>query len=173
MLTERENFQSAHQHNESQLVKNVQAMFHFISDIESVNGWFNVRSAIRNGFLKEHQGTCLSTDAAEGFAMSKLKTIRKHHSDGLYVQFGNSFALVLRYDELANLLLQIAEMKWYRKIHTEIVSDVLLPSVEVHEAIAEYLSRANIKIDPNVVQKFLGINKAGHGEKMHWFYCKR
>ena len=36
----------------NQLVKNVQAMFHFISDIESVNGWFNVRSAIRNGFLK-------------------------------------------------------------------------------------------------------------------------
>ena len=53
----------------------------------------------------------------------------------------------------------MAEMKWFRKIHTDIVSDVLLQSVEVHEAIAEYLSRANIKIDPNVVQKVLGINK--------------
>ena len=53
----------------------------------------------------------------------------------------------------------MAEMKWFRKIHTDLVSDVLLQSVEIHEAIAEYLSRANIKIDPNVVQKILGINK--------------
>ena len=100
------------------LMKHLQALFHFISSIDSVNGWFSIKSAIRSGFVKEHEDSNL--DKAESFSKGKLETIRKRHSNSLHVQFGNSF------------------VKWFRKIHTDIVSDVLLQSVEVHEAIAEY-----------------------------------
>ena len=62
------------------LVEHLQALFHFISGVDSVNGWFSVKSAIMNGFLKEHQDSDLSTkEKANEFAKNKLKTIRKYH----------------------------------------------------------------------------------------------
>ena len=96
-----------------------------------------------------------STHVRFGIYISQLGY--KYHKS--LIQFGNACALVLKYDELSSLLLQMAEMKWYRKIHTQVVTDTLLPSVEVHEALVKYLSAINAKIDPRAVQNILGVNK--------------
>ena len=59
------------------LMKNLQALFHFIISIDSVNGWFSIKSAIRSGYSKEHADS--SSEKAESFAKGKLETIRKRH----------------------------------------------------------------------------------------------
>ena len=66
------------------LVEHLHALFNFIGGVDSVNGWFSVKSVIMNGFLKEHQDIDLSTkEKANEFAKNKLKTVRKYHLDGL------------------------------------------------------------------------------------------
>ena len=70
----------------------LQALSHFLAQIESSNNRFNLRDAMRSAFIIQHaeQGVDLDFKQADNLARSKLRTIRRLISTDDRQSFGST-----------------------------------------------------------------------------------
>jgi hypothetical protein len=137
------------------------SLFQFLENLEKVDGLFQVCDALRHAYMREaaDAGEELDYTDADHMAHGRMKTLRP-----LFVaagvkqaKFGRVSSFALSYPELADLLLQDKKLRWFRQLHITITSDALLPSPEVHIALAAHLEAIRSRIDVSTVAAVLGV----------------
>jgi hypothetical protein len=146
------------------LTKVLGDIFHFLAHLERANGKFQVRDALRHAYLRASQdrGESLDWTDADTKAKDRLKALGPilETAGATKERFGKVEALCLSYPALADMLLQERQFSWFRALHTTVVGNMLLPSVEVHIALASHLSSIRTEVDVATVCAVMGVPPA-------------
>jgi hypothetical protein len=146
------------------LTKVLGDIFHFLAHLEKANGKFQVRDALRHAYLRASQdrGESLDWTDADTKAKDRLKALGPIlvTAGATKERFGKVEAMCLSYPALADMLLQERQFSWFRTLHTTVVGNMLLPSAEVHLALASHLSIIRTEVDVATVCAVMGVPPA-------------
>jgi hypothetical protein len=139
------------------------SLFEFLENLEGADGMFQVRDALRHAYMHEAAavGEELDYTDADEMAKARLKVLSPAFRIAGVKQsrFERVSSYAMSYPELADLLLQDKKLRWFRRLHLTIVGDAMLPSPEVHIALAAHLESVRSRIDVSTIAAVLGVSR--------------
>ena len=138
----------------------VKSLFHFVVHLQRKSERFFVKDALKHGYMRASGGK-LEIGEADRKSRNRIQFLDLSKSSATQEFVGNSkkkTSWTVEYPQLSDILLK--EFEWFRRIHTTLVGNMLLPTPELHVALIGYLAEIQAEITLPVVQSILGVDRS-------------